>query len=53
MSFLLIDATRVIKILPQERQGPTYVVSIVAADVLATQGARPSATMNIDLVKPR
>ena len=58
MSFLHIDLTQVVEILPQVRQGGlTYpTVDIMAADVLATQGARASATMiftvlnQIDLV---
>ena len=46
MSFLHIHMTQVVEILPQIRQGPTYsTVSIMGADVLATQGARASATM--------
>ena len=47
MSLLHIDMTQIVEILPQLRQGPTYseIVSIMGGDVLATQGARPSATM--------
>ena len=46
MSFLHIDMIQVVEILPQIRQGPThYLVNIMAAGVLATQGARASAAM--------
>ena len=48
MSFLHIDMTQLVEILPQVRQGPTYlfyIVNIMVADVLATKGARASATM--------
>ena len=45
MSFLYIDMTQVVEILPHVRQGPTYSTSsIMFASVLATQGARASAT---------
>ena len=39
--------TQVVEILSNGRQGPTWVykVNIMAADDLATQGARASATM--------
>ena len=42
MSFFHTEMTKVVEILPQVRQGPTYFtsVSIMAADVLARQGAR-------------
>ena len=45
MSFLHIDMTQVVEILVQIRQGPTkfYLVNIMAAGVLATQGAMASA----------
>ena len=37
MSLLHIDMTKVLKILPQVREGATfYIVNIMAADVLAT-----------------
>ena len=48
VSFLHIDTMQVVEILPQIRQEPTglfCIVNIMAADVLATQGARASATM--------
>ena len=46
MSFLHIDMTQVVEILPQIGQGyPIYIVNIMAAGVLATQGARTSAVM--------
>ena len=46
MSFLHIDMTQVVEILPQIRQGPTHsTVNIMAAGVLATQEARTSAVM--------
>ena len=55
MSFLHIDMTHVVEILPQVRQELYlfYMVSIMGAEVLATQGARASANHDIDLVKPR
>ena len=56
MSFLQIDMAQVIEILPQVRKELSYsTVSTMGADVLATQGARASATMiiDIDLVKPK
>ena len=47
MSFLHIDMTQVIEILPQvkTRSYLIYIVNIMGADVLATQGARSSSTM--------
>ena len=48
MSFLHTNKTQVVEIPPRVRQGPTrlfYIINIMAADVLATQGARASATM--------
>ena len=46
MSFLRTDKTQVVEIPPRVRQGPVYyIINIMAADVLATQGARASATM--------
>ena len=50
MSLLHIDKTRVLKILPQVRPGPTYIVfyviaNIMGTDVLVTKGARASAAM--------
>ena len=45
MSFLHIDMTRVVEILHLVRQKPAYIVIIMGADVLVTQGARVSATM--------
>ena len=47
MSFLHTDMTQVIEILPHVRQELNlfYIVNIMGADVLATQGARASATM--------
>ena len=46
MSFLHIDMTRVVGILPQIRQELTYsTVSIMGADVLAMQGASASTTI--------
>ena len=48
MSSLYIDMSQEVEILPRIRQGPTYlfcIVNIMAADDLATQGARASATM--------
>ena len=42
MSLLQIDMTRVVEISPQVRQELTlfYIVNIMSADVLETQGAR-------------
>ena len=39
--------TQVVEIFTQVRQGPTYsiIVNVMAADILATQGARAAATM--------
>ena len=37
--------TQEIKILPHVRQDLTYIVNIIGADVLATQGAKASATV--------
>ena len=47
MSFLHIDMMQVVEILPQVRQelNLLYIVNIMGADVLATQGAKASATM--------
>ena len=49
MSFLHTDETQVVEIPPRVRQGPAYstyiVINIMAADVLATQGARASAAI--------
>ena len=46
MSFLHTEMTQVVEILPQLRQDYLfYIVNIMGADVLATQGARASATM--------
>ena len=46
MSFLHINITQVVEILPQVGREHTYsTVNIKGADVLATQGARASATM--------
>ena len=44
--FLHIDMTQTAETLPQVRQGHLfYIINIMAADDLATQGARASATM--------
>ena len=46
ISFLHVDMTQVVEILPQVRRTYlSYMVNIMGADVLATQGARASATM--------
>ena len=47
MSFLHIDIIQVVEILPQVWQDLNlfYIINIMGADVLATQGARASATM--------
>ena len=47
MSFLHIDMAQVVEIFPfsKTRTYLLYIVSIMGADVLATQGARTSATM--------
>ena len=46
MLFIHIDFTRVVKILPEVRQGFLfYVVNILSADVLVTQGAKASTTV--------
>ena len=49
MSFLHTSKTQVVEIPPWVRQGPAYstyrVINIMAADVLATQGARAWAAM--------
>ena len=48
LSFLHIDMTQVVEIFPafwKTRICLVYVVNIMAADGLATQGARESATM--------
>ena len=37
--------TQVIETLPHEEQGVDYYISAIAADVLATQGARDKAAM--------
>ena len=48
ISFLYTGMAQVVEILSPERQGPayfTYIVNIMAADVLVTQGTRASAAM--------
>ena len=54
VSFLYIDMTQVVEILPQITQEPTYSykVNIMAADVLATPGSQGISSHDIDLVKP-
>ena len=50
VSFLHIDTTQVVEILPQTRTYPLYIVNIMAADVaLRRQGI---SSHDIDLVKP-
>ena len=45
MSYLHIDLTQVFEILPQVWQELFYMINVMGADVLASQGARASATM--------
>ena len=45
MPFLHTNKTQVVDIPPRVRQGPILYNHIMAVDVLATQGARTSATM--------
>ena len=45
LSFLNIDMAQVVEILPCGKQGTIYKVNTMAADDLATQGARASAEM--------
>ena len=45
MSFLPTNKTQVVAIPRRVRQGPAYSTYIMAADALATQGARASAAM--------
>ena len=47
ISFLHIDKAQVVQIVSQVRQGLTlfYIVNIMGADVLLTQGARASSAM--------
>ena len=55
MSFLYFDMTQVVEIFPEMSQGPThstreYIVNIMAADILAMQGARAISSYDIDLL---
>ena len=53
MTFLHSDMTRVVEILPQVRQGTTYIfyiVNVMAADILATQESKASATMILTIL---
>ena len=51
ISLLHTNKTQVVEIPPRVRQGLFYIINIMAADVLATQGARASATMILTYLK--
>ena len=50
MSFLDFDMAQVVEIPPQEVKNLVYIFSIMGVDVLATQGARASATMILTML---
>ena len=50
MSFLRIHMTQVVEIIPQERQELTYSTQLISCQLMATQGARASATMILTML---